>query len=983
MLITSTVTKKVLEKIVHETFTAFGNLASSSLLDSLKFLGFYYATNAGISINIEDLKTPNVKKEFLQKASEEMVFASEQWSKGYVSDTERFQSIMDSWNIATESLKNRIIEYYQKFDPANNLYIMAFSGARGNMSQVRQLVGMRGLMADQEGKIIDLPIQTNFREGLSSIDYIISSYGARKGIVDTALKTADSGYLTRRLIYLTQDLIIREIDCNTEKGILALLSKNTGTKNLLGRILLNAKEVGSKTILAGSKNNLLTEKVLDKLKKRGAILLKIRSPLTCASHGSVCQNCYGWDLGQRKLISLGDAVGITAAQSIGEPGTQLTMRTFHTGGIFTSEIVQQTLAPFSGKLRMPENLKVVPYRTTHGIKAFKLQQEAILTIVNWKGIEKTIPLEIGSFLYISSSCFVKKDQLISEHPTQSSLVGARRLKPIYASNSGEIRFESLLVRYISREKKPTVKVNQEDGVLWLASGKIFPVPEEAFFLFPEKLSKQKAVASLILTTPYGGIFTKTNGSLFIESTEGVLEFPLSAIDTHLKNCTLKLALFAKNYQYLDPHTALGILYIFPKYEGNVYAIRKKNSKNVEVSSKHLLTYFVITESDAWKIDSEQTNQYLPLTFKKGVKLGELISDGVKASFSGFLLKKDGFKLIFQKATPIFLSRGTILNYKQGDLVLEKKLLATLVNYTQQTEDIVQGLPKIEELIEARVPIIKAELARRPGVALGDAFYFVGLPTCEEGEVFSFSTSIFESELKRNRQIQHILHSIVTNNPNFSNPLDEYLLSENAKAIVQAGSFVDLGEPLTEGSIDPHELLSIFFQYHREFDGPFAGILRSLSKFQLILVNSIQAIYQSQGVNIASKHIEIVIRQMTSSVAIKDAGCGLLLPGERVRLSLILQIHQAIEETREKTECEIPNYEPLFSSATTSSLWKDGFLSAAGFQETKKVLTKAALEGNSDWLRGLKECIMVGRLIPAGSAFLNYKNYLDNIYLFKD
>ncbi len=188
MFITRTVTKKILETLVHETFSQFGSVSSSSLLDSLKLLGFYYATNAGISINIEDLKTPNVKREFIKTANDEIVYISKQWEQGFVSDTERFQTIIDSWNVATESLKDRIVEYYQNFDPANNLYIMAFSGARGNMSQVRQLVGMRGLMSDQEGKIIDLPIQANFREGLTSIDYIISSYGARKGIVDTALK---------------------------------------------------------------------------------------------------------------------------------------------------------------------------------------------------------------------------------------------------------------------------------------------------------------------------------------------------------------------------------------------------------------------------------------------------------------------------------------------------------------------------------------------------------------------------------------------------------------------------------------------------------------------------------------------------------------------------------------------------------------------------------------------------------------------------
>ena len=262
MFINHTVTKKVLENLIRETFLKFGSFSSSSLLDSLKILGFHYATNAGISINIEDLKTPDVKDYILNETTEEMIMVSNNWQQGLLTDIERFQTIIDSWNIATESLKNRIIEYYQNFDPANNLYIMAFSGARGNMSQVRQLVGMRGLMADQSGKIIDLPIQSNFREGLTPIDYIISAYGARKGIVDTALKTADSGYLTRRLIYVAQDLIIREKNCQTKKGIIILFDKKTPSETLIGRSVLSVTKY---TRL--KKNSLLENEVVLTIKK--------------------------------------------------------------------------------------------------------------------------------------------------------------------------------------------------------------------------------------------------------------------------------------------------------------------------------------------------------------------------------------------------------------------------------------------------------------------------------------------------------------------------------------------------------------------------------------------------------------------------------------------------------------------------------------------------------------------------------------------
>lgn len=1097
MLITNTITKKVLEAIVHETFSNLGNLSSSSLLDSLKLLGFYYATNAGISINTEDLKTPKVKKEFLNTADEETEHISHLWEQGFVSDAERFQCIIDSWNIATESLKNRIIGYYQNFDPANNLYIMAFSGARGNMSQVRQLVGMRGLMSDQEGRIIDLPIQTNFREGLSSIDYMISSYGARKGIVDTALKTADSGYLTRRLIYVAQDLTVREINCNSTQGLILLLNKATKVKNVLGRVIISAKSLKTNVYIKKYQNEILTAGNTQELKENGPLILNVRSPLTCLSNGSICQACYGWDLAQEKLISLGEAVGIIAAQSIGEPGTQLTMRTFHTGGIFTSEMLQQTFAPFTGSIHIPSTIKSVPYRTAHGNVVLKLQQETKITIVNWSGKRDEIFLEIGSFLYVAKSCFIKKGALLAEQPTRSTLMGARRLKPIYTSLSGEIRFESLFIRHINREGKPKVKVNQDDGVLWVASGKIFPLPKEACYSFPKGLSNNKVLARLQISTPYAGIFTLESETISIKNNQGKFDLNLSNLLKKIKNCKLSLSITAKNYQYVDSFTTLAYINIYSKEVGSIYLTRKKDSSSTT-------SYFLATESDIWKVHSDQAGIVNSLKETRATRNGNLFNVSSIFSKSGFLIKRDGLKLIFQKAAPVFVSRGTILNYKQGDLVFEKELLATLVNHTQQTEDIVQGLPKIEELIEARSPKLKSELAIRPGVALSVAFnenqnssrlknelllnfYDRSNSVPTEKSVKEKNTSA-KTALKIKNQVLSFVHSVsnvaeliiydkkiwqvsplppgffpfrltgknelcfvnrkgavllinikgkkistgwfprakdeVNNslykksnlktykwldltkeNFLFQNkksddlilrlennkylfleqvePITKYILPLAAKISVKSGSFIDIGEPITEGLIDPHELLLVLFRYHSTMDGLLNGTLRSLNKFQLLLVNSIQSIYQSQGVSISSKHVEIIIRQMTAKVVVKEAGDTPLLPGELVRLPLILEIYKALRISSKAKRCKTPKYEPLLLSATNSSLSKDGFLSSAGFQETKRVLTKAAVEGSSDWLRGLKECILLGRLIPAGSAFLNYKNYLDNIYLFKD
>jgi hypothetical protein len=1093
MIITQTITKKTLETIVQKTFSNFGNLYCSSLLDSLKLLGFYYATNAGISINIEDLKTPNVKTDFLNIANEEMTFVSEQWQQGYVSDTERFQTIIDSWNVATESLKNRIIEYYENFDPANNLYIMAFSGARGNMSQVRQLVGMRGLMSDQEGKIIDLPIQANFREGLSSIDYIISSYGARKGIVDTALKTADSGYLTRRLIYIAQDLVIREKDCFTKVGTIFLVNKKTNIKNLLGRSILsiNSLKFPYQSINIDKKSNsFFSEEKEKELKPFFPVSLNLRSSLTCKSKGSICQICYGWDLAHNEIISLGEAVGIIAAQSIGEPGTQLTMRTFHTGGIFTSESLKQIIAPYSGKITIPKSLKSVIYRTNHGILVSKLQQEVFLTLTNWKGLKEEIFLDIGSFLYLKNSSFIKKGQLISEYSTQSIVPGGRKLKPIYTQMSGEIKFENLALLNTSREKR-MIKITQDDGIIWIASGKILSVPKEINTFFGLTLQKNKPFGNLKVVSPYDGIFSFNEKNVILSTKDGQFELNISNFSKKFPNCIAKLSLSVKNYQYIDKYTVIGIINFYQMSDANIYSIKKKESKILD-------TYFFLTEDDVWKIYSEEINNYAFFNNKKNlVRSGHILNTTTKFNKSGFFFKKDGFQMIFQNTTPIFLSLGTIINYKKGDFVLENELFANLLNYTQQTEDIVQGLPKIEELIEARKPSIKlkSHLSLKPGIILNSSsllkkcviendlikchmenseelkrrgktkdksfiqilhsisikekifvynkrivklsllpsvfspqkvekkekkseYKFIERRTGEALKIQGKSqystwillekgkeidTNLYLYENKKLIPIETFSKDLIFENKKeivkehwisqtskqefilieFLNPISLYTLPLSAKFILKSGDFVDIGEPITEGIIDIHELLNIFSKYHSNIDGTMFGVLRSLNKFQLLLVNSVQSIYQSQNVTISSKHIEIIIRQMTSKVVITESGDTPFLPGEVIRLSLLIQISKALKNNHLKKFYKTPKYEPLLLSTTNSSLNKDGFLSAAGFQETKRVLTKAAIEGNSDWLRGLKECVIVGRLIPAGSSFLNYKNYLDNVYLFKE
>jgi DNA-directed RNA polymerase subunit beta' len=366
------VDKGQLKKLISWSFTKHGSATSAQMADQLKELGFRYATRAGVSISVDDLVVPPVKRQMLDAAEAEIRATESRYTRGEITEVERFQKVIDTWNSTSEALKDEVVRNFKATDPLNSVYMMAFSGARGNLSQVRQLVGMRGLMANPQGEIIDLPIKTNFREGLTVTEYIISSYGARKGLVDTALRTADSGYLTRRLVDVSQDVIVREIDCGTTRGV-TVRAMTDGDRTLIpledrlfGRVL-GREVVHPKTgeVLA-ERNKDIDDDLAKLIGKSGVEEVMVRSPLTCEASRSVCQHCYGWSLAHGHMVDLGEAVGIIAAQSIGEPGTQLTMRTFHTGGVFTGEVARQVQAPFEGVVRFSKKLRTRGVRTRHG-----------------------------------------------------------------------------------------------------------------------------------------------------------------------------------------------------------------------------------------------------------------------------------------------------------------------------------------------------------------------------------------------------------------------------------------------------------------------------------------------------------------------------------------------------------------------------------------------------------------------------------------
>ncbi|TEB08911.1 DNA-directed RNA polymerase subunit beta' [Pelotomaculum propionicicum] len=335
--------KKALSSIVDKCYRKLGFSATTALLDGVKKLGFTYATRAGVTIGIQDITIPKEKKGLLKEAEAQVEKVELQFRRGLITEEERYQTVIGIWNDATRMVTEALIEDLDRFNP---VYMMANSGARGNIQQIRQLAGMRGLMADPSGRIIDLPIKANFREGLTVLEYFISTHGARKGLADTALRTADSGYLTRRLVDVAQDVIVREVDCGTTQGIEVSEIKD-GTEviekvedRIIGRVALEDivhPETGETLVCADKE---ITEEDAERITAAGIERIKIRSVLTCRTRYGVCIKCYGRNLATGRKVDIGEAVGIIAAQSIGEPGTQLTMRTFHTGGVAGDDITQ-------------------------------------------------------------------------------------------------------------------------------------------------------------------------------------------------------------------------------------------------------------------------------------------------------------------------------------------------------------------------------------------------------------------------------------------------------------------------------------------------------------------------------------------------------------------------------------------------------------------------------------------------------------------
>ena len=358
------VNKKKLGKIIEKSINKYGLNRSAELLDYIKATGFKYSTTGGITVSIEDIKVPEAKKEILAKAQADVDNVLKQYKRGLITEDERYQSVIKIWEKATDDVKNAMKD---TFTPLNPMFMMSDSGARGNLDQLKQIAGMRGLMASTTGKTVEIPIKSSFREGLDALEYFISAHGARKGLSDTALRTADSGYLTRRLVDVSQDIIVREHDCGTHDGITLTAIKDGNQvieslqERLIGRYPLEDIKNPTTGEIIVDTNTMISDKIADKIVEAGIEEVRVRSVFGCRTKYGVCSKCYGMALSNREEVNIGETVGIIAAQSIGEPGTQLTMRTIHSGGVAGVADITQGLPRVEElfEARKPKGLAIV------------------------------------------------------------------------------------------------------------------------------------------------------------------------------------------------------------------------------------------------------------------------------------------------------------------------------------------------------------------------------------------------------------------------------------------------------------------------------------------------------------------------------------------------------------------------------------------------------------------------------------------------
>ena len=901
--------KKDIGTLVDYVYKVGGISDTASFLDDLKDMGFKYATKVGVSISIDDIKIPDLKAQRVAEAKKLVKEIQQQFGAGLLTEQERYNKIIDIWTDANNAIAEALMQLIETDkDGFNSVYMMADSGARGSAAQIRQLSGMRGLMAKSDGSIIETPITSNFREGLNVLEYFISTHGARKGLADTALKTANAGYLTRKLIDVAQNVKVNVEDCGTHEGVEVsdIVVGNEMIEPLSDRIY--GRVVAEDVIdpitneVLVSQGTLIDEETATLVKEAGVRSVVIRAPSTCKAERGICAKCYGLNMAENKLVKPGEAVGVIAAQSIGEPGTQLTLRTFHTGGTATAgKEERQVVASKEGFIRY-YNLSV--FRNREGKLIVSNRRNAGILLVEPK---------IKAVADGTVSVTVTHDEIVVYVDTQ---------------DGNEVKY--------NLRKADVAKANELAGVAGKIEGKLYLPLKDG-----EKVTEGESIVEVIKEgwsvpgrVPFASELMVEDGApvtqQVLADARGKVKYfilkgdYLEAIDTIKEGAPVEeKGLFAVIADESNREAAR-------HYISRGSVIKVGNDGMVEkgdvISAPATETQVVIAEWDPYSepIIAEQpgtlkfediipgitvTEQFDEVTGDTRLELNEYIPAAYKPSI--ILATETGEVIRYQ------LDPKTILFVKDGDEVSIADILAKTPKAAIKSKDITGGLPRVSELFEARRPKDIALIAQIDG------------------------TVSFGKPLRGKERL------IISGE---NGQYNEQFVDKGKMVLVHPGEFVHTGEKLTDGTISSHDILAALGE-------------RELYEY---IVSEVQQVYRRQGVNISDKHIEIVVSQMMRQVKIVESGDSNFIAGDIISKRKFQEENERVV----KLGGEPAIAEPMLVGITRSAVGADSIISAASFQDTTKVLTSASIAGTVDGLEDLKENVVIGRLIPVGTGMID-------------
>ncbi len=1052
--INETQKKKSLSKLVSVCYQKCGKDACIQFLDDMKALGYYHAKKSGTSISLSHMIVPKDKEDLLNDARKDVQLVTEQFEKGAITDIERYNKVIDRWIHTTEAVADSMMKELEEDNEGfNPVYIMADSGARGSRQQIRQLAGMRGLMSKPMkkltggiGEIIESPIESNFKEGLTVLEYFISTHGARKGLADTALKTAEAGYLTRRLVDVAQDVIITEDDCGTLLGLEVSAIKEGDhiiesiEDRVIGRHASNDIYNPLNGNLIVKAGELIEEEAAAAIGRCGIETTYIRSVVACESPRGVCSKCYGRDLARREPVNIGQAVGIIAAQSIGEPGTQLTLRTFHIGGT-TSRILEESEL----RVRMNDdgiaglrdgetgimkyiNLKLVTNRqkelvainnlgkpyllrssivcpdsfgksepiikfenletVSKGRKLLVIREGGSIILTNTRGKEyaRFPNIPVGALLHVKEEDRISSGTKIAEwNPLQV---------PVIAKQDGKVSFDLKLKDLEKHEDHYIIPRSIDNEVLTVSKGgdsisydlqpghhllvkngdEVKSGDVIAYHTTPTiarsegKVRYKDIVDSVTLRrvldpvtnnlksviTDYTG--DKTPRIVIVDRNEDVLEEhtlpPGSVLKIENDADILSGMIIAHTEQLVDEFRMLsagiplGATVFIPEGEaihrnGKDILDAKKKPANVIARWDPYFKAEIAAADGKAKFDQIIEGVTMRRTRPDGGNRSQMIiMEHREDKQPSILIQKKGKEDEYHS-----LPSGAHITANDGEEIKAGDILAKIPKETFKSRDVTGGLPRIEELFEARRPKQK-DLAV---IATVDGWIKIPKPEEITDEIGAMVGK------KRKRGTRIILITDKNGEVLTANEIDA-----GKHVIVSDGDWISAGNKLVDGSIDTHEYLEIMGE-------------RATQEY---LVNEIQEVYRLQGVGINDKHIEIIVRQMMRKVTITDAGdTRFLLEDDVDRHQVRMENDRVLEQGGKPAQ-----FKPKLLGITKASLGTESFISAASFQETTRVLTSAAIAGKSDYLLGLKENVIMGHLIPAGTGwdhhFEYYKTLLD-------